>query len=670
MHRMKPRAQSLVRVVAITSIVFFAALIPRIWVLDWGLPYVEHADEPHYVEVVVNMVRDGDPHPDFFRHPALIFYLMSMVTRAYGEWMIAGGHYESLLDLPQKTYAFTTSTGLYIWNRALIAALGALTVSLAFWVGRQMYGWRTAVTAAIFLLIARFHVEYSYYIATSGPTGLGTLLMLFGAWEVARRGSRRGYLLGAVGTGIAAGIKYNAGIVGMTLTAAALIYAWGRWRELLHVHLPRLVLAGILAIIVFFCTNPYALIDWNDFYADITAQSGFYNLGGGNFEGRWNIGGYAEFFWERGLGWIGTLVLLGGLPLLIRNRLRPTLLLIAPILIELGLLVSFKNHFVRNLLIIYPAIVILLAAAAVELSEWFGTVLTDRLKRPVSVNWLILPVLIGALITPQIRDTFWLLRYWSNPHTLVEAGERLRALPRGMLAAVEMRALQWAGDPAVEPVQWLGTHPPDWYRARGYRYLVVNSERYGPEDTDNYQRLFQDTTVLLAMPDRDLGLQPGPGGALLDLGQHIEAIPFIRNNVRFGDSLELLGYELRPGELRTRIAPLAGANEQRIPSGSPLQINLYWRTDASLTIDYVLFIHVYDEVGNRVAQRDLPLRYGDYPTSQWQPDELVIDRADMPLPALPAGSYRLEIGLYDAATGVALPIAGGTPAVLTTITIP
>jgi hypothetical protein len=115
---------------------------------------------------------------------------------------------------------------------------------------------------------------------------------------------------------------------------------------------------------------------------------------------------------------------------------------------------------------------------------------------------------------------------------------------------------------------------------------------------------------------------------------------------------------LQPGELRTRITPLEGAAAHELGVGQGLQINLYWRALATTERDYTFFIHVIDQQGERVAQRDLRLRYEDYPTSQWHAGELVIDRADLPLPALPPGEYRLECGLYDATSGAALPAQG------------
>jgi hypothetical protein len=177
----------------------------------------------------------------------------------------------------------------------------------------------------------------------------------------------------------------------------------------------------------------------------------------------------------------------------------------------------------------------------------------------------------------------------------------------------------------------------------------------------------------LPAPSRKASIQLGPEGAILDLGQHPEIMSFARREMRFGDQIELLGYELQPGEPRSRITPLEGADAREVGAGQPLQINLYLRALADMDQDYTLFIHVVDRQGRTVTQRDLPLRYGDYETSRWLADELVIDRGDMGMPALPPGEYALRIGLYDGASGAGLPTidpAGGDqPGILTTITI-
>lgn len=680
---------------------FIAALLPRLWALGWGLPYVEHSDEPAVMEVAVEMVQQGDPNPGMFLYPSLHFYMLAAVIRLHAAWGMAQGLYASLADLPVKTYLFTTAPTLYLWTRALTAVLGAATVPLLYLLGQRMFGWREGLLAAAVLAVGAYHVEHSHFVTTDVPTGLWVTLALLGAWGAATRGRWSDYLLAGGATGLAAGTKYNAGVVGLALAVAAMIFVrdsagtTGRFPwSLARQQTLRLVAAGALAIAVFLATTPFALLDFPSFRRGMLINADHYASGShGNFIGRWRLDGYLAFFWRDGLLPAGCLLLLAGLPLLARRTPRQLAILGAAVLVCVGLLLTQAVNFNRNTLPIFPPLFLLAAAATIALGELAGRLIAWRsgVDGPQVIDLrpggapstaevhrasiarragaVAIVILTALLITPQFLETAWLLRYWSQPHTLVAAAERLRAVPRGMLAAVETNPVQWAGDPAVEPVRWLGEHPPEWYSARGYRYLLLNSERYGPTVRANYERLRAGGTPLLIMPERDLGLQPGPGGALIDLGERLDLLPFTRREVSFGGQIALLGYELRPGEPRSRITPLEGAAERTLSAGEHLQINLYWRGLAPLTVDYTLFVHLYSAAGERIAQRDLPLRYEDYPTTRWQPGELVIDRADLPLPPLAPGEYRLELGLYDAATGASLPPEGGAPIVLTTIIV-
>jgi len=686
----------------IVAALFGLALVLRCWALGWGLPYVEHPDEPAVLEPAVRMVQAGDANPGKFVYPSLHYYMLAAVVRAHAAWGIARGLYTSLADLPAQTYLYTTAPELYVWGRALTAVLGALTVPLLYLLGRRMFNWRVALLAALALALSAYHVQHSHFITTDAPTGVWVTLALLGAWGVATTGHWRAYVLAGAAAGLAAGTKYNAGVIGLALGVAAALYVLAAWREgkwgalwrLAGVHGARLLAAAALATLVFLLTTPFAILDFAAFRRDMLINAQHYASGShGDFIGRWRLDGYLAFFWRDGLAWPAALSLLAGLPLLALRAPRQTAILGVAVLAGGGLLLTQAVNFNRNTLPLFPPLFLLAAAAAMALADALGRLLargagvsgpqvidirpdgapsTAEVHRERMGRWAggVIAVALGALLLgPHLLETRWLLSYWSKPHTLVAAAEALRAQPRGMLAAVEANPVQWAGDPAVTPVRWLGTHPPDWYRARGYRYLLVNSERYDLADRPAYERLVRGAPAILALPDRSLGLQPGPGGALLDLGEHVEMIPFTRRPARFGGLIDLLGYELAPGEPRSRITPLEGADARAAPAGASVQINLYWRALAPLDRDYTLFVHVYDAGGQRVAQRDLPLRYEDYPTSRWQPGELVIDRADMPLPGLPPGPYRLLVGLYDAATGAPLPTETGAPVELTTLTV-
>ena len=68
--------------------------------------------------------------------------------------------------------------------------------------------------------------------------------------------------------------------------------------------------------------------------------------------------------------------------------------------------------------------------------------------------------------------------------------------------------------------------------------------------------------------------------------------------------------------------------------------------------DYTIFVHVLDGQGQLRSQADSPPMAGKYPTSVWDAGEVIEDIHTLSLPTdLPAGEYRIAIGLYDPETG-------------------
>jgi 4-amino-4-deoxy-L-arabinose transferase-like glycosyltransferase len=85
-----------------------------------------------------------------------------------------------------------------------------------------------------------------------------------------------------------------------------------------------------------------------------------------------------------------------------------------------------------------------------------------------------------------------------------------------------------------------------------------------------------------------------------------------------------------------------------------------WESTLSVPYDAVLFVHVADEAGRVVAQRDRqPLR-GRYPTSYWVPGSTVVDVMTIPT-AKDDQAWHIHVGMYTWPDAVRLPIveAGG-----------
>jgi hypothetical protein len=97
-------------------------------------------------------------------------------------------------------------------------------------------------------------------------------------------------------------------------------------------------------------------------------------------------------------------------------------------------------------------------------------------------------------------------------------------------------------------------------------------------------------------------------------------------------------------------------------SAKSLELTLYWQAEQKMDVSYKVFVHLIDPTtGAIVAQDDAVPRRWTYPTTRWEPGEVVEDTVPLSLGGVPPGQYRLVLGLYDPQTGQRLPAysAGG-----------
>jgi 4-amino-4-deoxy-L-arabinose transferase-like glycosyltransferase len=95
---------------------------------------------------------------------------------------------------------------------------------------------------------------------------------------------------------------------------------------------------------------------------------------------------------------------------------------------------------------------------------------------------------------------------------------------------------------------------------------------------------------------------------------------------------------------------------QALP-GQPMSVTLTWHTLRPAGIDYKVFVHLVDQAGSLRAQNDDLPDGGNMNTTRWVEGVSFDDMHVLNLPAdLPKGRYRLEMGLYDPASGARLPL--------------
>jgi hypothetical protein len=117
--------------------------------------------------------------------------------------------------------------------------------------------------------------------------------------------------------------------------------------------------------------------------------------------------------------------------------------------------------------------------------------------------------------------------------------------------------------------------------------------------------------------------------------------PTWARQVSFGDQIELTGAALGMLPLEPK---------------DVVPVTLFWQARQPAADNLKVFLHLLDDRGNLVAQRDSEPVGGLRPTSTWKPGEPVIDRHGVWLPeALPPGEYQLIVGLYNPVDGARLP---------------
>ncbi len=116
------------------------------------------------------------------------------------------------------------------------------------------------------------------------------------------------------------------------------------------------------------------------------------------------------------------------------------------------------------------------------------------------------------------------------------------------------------------------------------------------------------------------------------------------------------------------MAQLIGFDEQR--TDQQLTIDWYWQRGDPIDHPHVVFNHLVDAQGQIVAQQDSRPQAGQPLMTCWQPGEIYADRHVLELPAdLPAGAYRLQMGLYNGVTGQRVLVSGPGQAAIDQIEI-
>jgi 4-amino-4-deoxy-L-arabinose transferase-like glycosyltransferase len=137
--------------------------------------------------------------PGFYNYGSLLVYVVSVVSQVLDAWFPVSGEWQTMARLT-------------LVGRTCVAAFGVGSVYVAFLIGRRLGGAKAGLLSALTLAVLPMHAVHSHFVTVDVPAAFFVSLSLYQAlmWSPERR---RAAVLAGVFAGLAAGAKYNAGLV-------------------------------------------------------------------------------------------------------------------------------------------------------------------------------------------------------------------------------------------------------------------------------------------------------------------------------------------------------------------------------------------------------------------------------------------------------------------------
>jgi len=523
--------------------------------------------------------------------------------------------------------------------RSLSALAGVALVAVTYLLGRQLLMPGGAILATLLAAIAPLQVYYSQearmymWAALLAALSWGAFICLLRRSQNLTRWSWRDALLWLLVSSAAVYSHYVTMMViamqSVTVLVAALRQRPFRWRWLLVWIAALLVLVALY--IPWLVVAGRSMLGWPDVGArlgSLALMSQFAQVL------TWGVTMPPSYL-IRVVGWLVLAMALLG-PLLVgRQKAWPTLLWLAGtlgfVLVASLWRVFFKDKF---LLFVHPAYVLGLAAFIQGCWRYFQSKALARVVPALLLVGLlgVAGVSLGHLYTDPVyqRDDYRGLiaeiQRTAGPDDaiLINAPSQIETVgyyhhgPQELVPLPLSRPL----DPATVQAQLeelVATHP----RIYGLFWATDESDpqRFIETWLDQHTYKAEDRwfgalrLVIYAVPAK------------------LEQTPQVPLEYTLGTQITLRGYTLSTPRLRP---------------GEIAQLTLFWQALAPITGRYKVFVHLVGSNGEIVAQRDSEPSGGAQPTDAWHPEEAVIDRYGIALPAdLPPQTLTLRIGMYQ-----------------------
>ncbi len=514
------------------AIILAVAIGVRLHDIGFGLPSLYDPDEPIFMVLSLNLLKNQTLNPGWFGHPGTTtIYLVALIDLGVLAFGLATHRFASVGGFAAAAYAHPGM--LFVPARVAMALFGVGCVWLTYTIGRRAFGETAALVGSALLAINSLHVMWSQVIRTDVMASFFMLASLLFAIRAQKRGRLKDYMISGALVGIATATKWPSAIVAIGLVGVA-VHRSVAERQGYRVESRNVAAAFACALIALFLSSPYIFFDWRTVLANVTgemtprhlAQTGgsfFYNL-------RWYMLGQVA----PSMGVLGLLVAIAGAVLAFwRNSIARCTLV--PVGIAFLALICSQSLVWSRWLIPEMPLLCLFAGAAVEaIAMALAAAIAPRpAKLLTGAVALVIALPSVASVHDKIReravDTRALAAQWASEHippgstvVLENLELRLRDRPwhfrfpfgragcidglQALTKGVGYKQLQTArgGSPIVD----IGNvSPAALDSCRGdfailtYYDLYLAEASHFPNQVRNYQRLLRDgRTVALFRP--------------------------------------------------------------------------------------------------------------------------------------------------------------------------
>lgn len=233
--------------------ILLSAFLVRIWVVNFGLPYVYNPDEGKIVYTAFFSAAHNF-RPDIYIHSILIAYILIPL---YGIYFLIGtvlGQFSSAMEFYVAYHR--DPTVFIILGRIFMIFISLGCILMIFLVGRRFFGEKVGILAAFFLSSSFLFVRESIYIKDEILASLFLTIFFYFVLSILEKKRLVDYLGAGVFLGLSISAKYIYAPVFFLLPMVHFLRKEKKARFFLSVS---------LAVVVFLLTNPYIVFDLSNF---------------------------------------------------------------------------------------------------------------------------------------------------------------------------------------------------------------------------------------------------------------------------------------------------------------------------------------------------------------------------------------------------------------------